>query len=99
MARDGERLREIRERAEKATLGPWYVGEKITWMVRSSAFGNIAHCDLQGGPGNEADAVFIAHAREDIPYLLERLETLERENEKLREDMRQIHVSYGGGVW
>ena len=68
MARDRERLQEIRERLAAFEAAP-------------------------------TELVYRGHVASDLSCLLSRIETLERENEKLREDMRQIHVSYGGGVW
>jgi hypothetical protein len=67
-------LKAIRERAEKATPGPWHVFVCI-------------RCDaLHLWPGpcgkhdpTDADKEFIDAARSDIPALLEHIEELERE--------------------
>ena len=72
-----DRLDEIRARAEAATPGPW--------RELDAAYGMIVHdtgpdsaqiivlADSRfGGP----DSTFIAHAREDIPYLLAEIERL-----------------------
>lgn len=73
---DVERLRQIKERAARATKGPWRVGPH-------RGFGE--EHDVEGPDGQElsgvrgmfyyrADAEFVAHAREDIPALVESLE-------------------------
>ncbi len=75
------RIEEIRERVEKATKGPWhaiphpeYPGGK--WAVDTdpkAPWGNFGHICHAVRP----DAQLIAHAREDIPYLLDLLEAKE----------------------
>lgn len=73
-----ERIKEIRERMDKATEGPW--------VYRGPTFG----CDdafVQATiPGlnvcsfhKEANGHFIAHAREDINWLLDLLQPAEQE--------------------
>ncbi len=73
------RLAEIRERAEKATEGPWKVGGKgwnsATVTQNGVYFTAACRPSLQG----EMDAEFIAHSREDISWLLER----DKERQKL----------------
>jgi len=79
------RLQEIKERAEKATKGPWSCN---TTMV-----GDVVYVDNQSKSKlsmfifrwihpfhRGADVEFIAHAREDIPWLIAKLEKLEKEN-------------------
>lgn len=83
-----DRLKEIAERAKRATPGPWRRGQMPEWeswmIVSESAF----------DPGDEedptpihrpivdseytapSDAEFIAAAREDIPWLLAEVERL-----------------------
>lgn len=78
------RLAEIRARAEAATPGPWEheYDERDAWRV----FGNPAMLTTvltPGIPPRYSDAAFIAHAREDIPFLL-------AEVERLREGLREI---------
>lgn len=63
------RIEEIRERESKATRGPWRVVDGRSFGVQSSDK-NIASCFRRD---NE---VFIAHAREDIPFLLVEVERL-----------------------
>jgi hypothetical protein len=111
----GEREAEIRERAEQATPGPWYHedirsgwslnyrgskpdGEQDGWLAD---FG-IAH--------GEKDSAFVAHAREDVPWLLTRLDeeraarqAAEAREARLREALRQaislaeVEEAAGGG--
>lgn len=72
-----ERLAEIRARAEAATEGPWTWASRMT--VDTDAW---AVFDPQDRPlasnhdGWSPDAIFIAHARTDIPALLAEVERL-----------------------
>lgn len=78
------RLKEIEERANAATKGPW-VGDETGIEARVDESGNPAGEDAQGyriigithpplGPDNDEEAaangVFIGHARTDIPDLI-----------------------------
>ena len=70
-----EELAEIRERAEKATRGPW------KWNNRGELFsedGRVIYYDKSEYNFPIAvsyyDEEFIAHAREDIPKLLAEIE-------------------------
>ena len=80
------RLDEIRKRAEEASEGPWLSTEhKEEFYI---GHGIISYCekrDEQRGPFpvtsldaglSEDDARFIAHSRDDIPYLLDLFENL-----------------------
>jgi len=74
------RLEEIRERCEKATLGPWLIKHQSgsLWAVKSkSSVRAVCYC-------TEDDARFIANSREDIPYLLDLLAERDREIERLQ---------------
>ena len=75
-----DRLDEIRSRAEAATPGPWGVFAKRGGDVCEVL---DAHHDqvcrmYAYDEDTLADATFIAHAREDIPYLLAEVEQLPR---------------------
>jgi hypothetical protein len=68
-----DRLEEIRQRTEAASRGPWNAktnchpqcnGEPWGWIA--GATGNI----VWSGSKGQINADFIAHSREDIPYLL-----------------------------
>jgi hypothetical protein len=84
-----ERIEAIRERAEKATPPSWALAENsLQPIVTSGAwpFGkDICTCK----DGNDAD--FIAHARDDIPFLLSTIAALESENAELKVKMREIY--------
>src|SRR5574344_648601 len=65
------RLDEIRQRAEAATPGPWEAVSKGN-SIQSNAVVSAMYGD---GPKlnicpSTTNAAFIAHSREDIPYLL-----------------------------
>ncbi len=67
------RIEEITARHEAATAGPWEVspaGHIFSDPLKPIAF--------VGGNDNQADAdaAFIAHARQDIPFLLDEIERL-----------------------
>jgi len=74
-----ERIKQIRERLEAATPGPWTVlyddgslhGTPEEWFVNFDAHHDTTNID------REPDAAFIANAPADIAYLLERVKTLE----------------------
>jgi len=84
-------VKQIRERADKATAGPWdycdsttdEVGPRV-WAVYpeadDSVEATIAVLDT-GEHDNHANARFIAHAREDIPTLLTLLADAKRERD------------------
>lgn len=78
------RLAAIRERAEKATEGPWlHVG-----AVVCKAFGEeeeVAYLAEAETGNDEADGDFIAHAREDVPWVLAELAVVREERDRLRE--------------
>lgn len=69
------RLREIAEREKKATNGPWEAERNRDWdewrVVNNSDDGcrPIISCTEQPGR-EETDALFIAHSRQDVPWLL-----------------------------
>jgi len=85
-----EGLAEIRKRADKASPGPWKK-ETDTFGDDTSAY---KRCYWLTGPQfievdgsyfhNRDDALFIAHAREDIPRLVDQVERLRMELELLR---------------
>ena len=87
-----DELRAIRERAEAATPGPWYwipapIGEGVQGQFVSSCNGAICnfgrwtrkHGWDQAIPPVTETAAFIAHAREDIPRLLDEIASLKRQ--------------------
>lgn len=75
-----KRLEAIQARVDAATPGPWEAGNDIGPLVYSAAYpwdedGRDPVCAdiILGG---DDDAVFIAHSRADIPWLLNAVATL-----------------------
>lgn len=81
-----DELKAIRERAEAAMPGPW-VGFTSTWkvMVGERTQKSIADVCEYGGDYFGANTQFIAHARTDIPALLDEIDLLTRANDALGE--------------
>ena len=85
------RLQEIRDRADKATEGPWSTyfatGESpgiVQHKVRDDGYFDLVSFVLPIFPKKEIDwlnAEFIAHARTDIPKLLAVIEKLIEQRE------------------
>lgn len=84
-----DRMEEIRKRHEGTTPGPWMVNSgghhpmrEVGAPFADSGSQSIALCraiSIDDNGGGERDAEFIAMAKEDIPYLLSRVEELEKE--------------------
>jgi hypothetical protein len=79
-----EQIEAIRERAEKATEGPWYPTQHHVATNPNVSGGYPPSpesiCSLADGEYienyNQADAEFIANARQDIPALLAEVDRL-----------------------
>lgn len=70
-------LQAIKERAEKATPGPWKVGRQSpNGACNVGTINGLLTAQTTDG----SNAEFIAHAREDVPKLLAEVERLRREN-------------------
>lgn len=96
-------LEAIRARAEEATQGPWKVMEQgntvpSLQVVNEVLWENPKQIKVCSSisPKREADADFIAHAREDIPALLaevkrqaEKLAAVTAERDAAVEDLRK----------
>jgi len=86
-----DRIQEIRARCDTATPGPWEtaldVGKK--YYIAPPSYGIRDFCYLSGGFDREQDASFIAHAREDIPYLLSQLAASQRRAQDARNELCQ----------
>jgi hypothetical protein len=87
---DQERLAQIEARAEAASAGPWettlhedqrYGTKGYAWVLAKVIPGahelNIIKVCHEDWPPTPSDAEFIAHARQDIPWLLQRLREAE----------------------
>jgi hypothetical protein len=96
-----EELEAIRKRSEAATPGPWYwdkfnldEDDYDTEMPYLNSekdsimdFGDGEQFyPTEGTPPNEADAEFIAHAREDVPKLLAEIERLKTVSNDILEE-------------
>jgi hypothetical protein len=110
-----ERVAEIKERAEKATPGPWkwvetpsahtldspanspdkewdgitpleiyHAFDKLQGKPDSVLWGNWCNDSTADVGVGEADAAFIFHAREDVPYLLALVADLQKEIKDMR---------------
>jgi hypothetical protein len=103
-----DRLDEIRARADAATPGPWGVWTSMdnTRDILSEAeHPAVPLAGLYGRDGSEhptagedADAEFIAAARSDIPYLLDRLAASEQEAARLRAERDAANARYAEQV-
>jgi hypothetical protein len=72
-----EQLAAIRERTNAASPGPWIVEDTpdLNRWVTSENSTLEANFGYRGN-GNQSDAQFVAHAREDIPLLLAEIDRL-----------------------
>ena len=97
---NAEQLEAIRQRAAKATVGPWRWDNgndrDATMPVLKSGddvvmdFGDAEpYYPTEGIPPEEADAEFIANARQDIPALLALLDRKSSIITAQREELRQ----------
>ena len=75
-----ERIAEIRARVEAATPGPWEVDDKYSDQFVVCELDEYvavsASTDADIGLDGRADAEFIAHARQDVPDLLDERDVL-----------------------
>ena len=93
-----EQLQEIKERVAKATPGPWKwenYGAEYDFETTMPSLNGVNNKEImnfgdgeqyyptEGTPPDEADAGFIAHAREDVPALIAEVERLRKENKDL----------------
>src|SRR5258706_4229720 len=86
-------LQAIKARAARATPGPWRIHDRGTSTTIEAQNGKkwIAQALLGTyGIGNvEANAAFLAHARDDIPTLVAEVERQRAEHAALAEQLRQ----------
>jgi len=96
-----DRLSEIRDRCDAATPGPWWwsLSDLRVVVWGGAQDGNAATGKQIVVDGDEdfdccpENAEFITNAREDIPYLLERLNIATARAEKAEAENRWIPVS------
>lgn len=107
-----QRLDEIKGRASKATEGPWnYVPDSVSKDFKrytpNRVYADIVvHIPEDVSEGGELtlaqnvpaeDALFIAHAREDIPFLLKHIEDLTTRLSQVEADSKknaESHAQY-----
>lgn len=97
-----QRLKEIEERANAATPGPWfdtytYHGAKHYGAVKSNGK-VICETKVFDAGEHEADAKFIAHSRADIDALLSEVKRLQAETAELKQIALDITEKYGTSV-
>lgn len=95
---DKEKLREIRERVEKATQGPWE--DEYEADPEGVAYDRfISTADERIGLiWEQENADFVAHAREDVPALLDHIEKSGRSTPLEYADLARVH-DMRGNVW
>lgn len=110
---DAARLAEIRSRCDKAKPGPWMHGDGccgpyVSWQAHGDERAGLeplsdydgSEAVWLGGSVEEDDRAFIAHSREDIPWLLSLLDAQQAEVERLRRGLDRFadHKSYCDGM-
>ncbi len=95
---DIKRIEKIKERADRATSGKWmvekyYHDEPYEEYIKSAAVitGNSTITRNDWSNPVEADLDFIANARQDIPYLLDKIDELYALNRELAEKLRELY--------
>jgi hypothetical protein len=87
-----QRIEQIKERAERATAGPWTQEECggqsiVVNPVKIVLFAGRQSQDIAHDTSAqqiECNADFIAHAREDVPFLLQQIEELKEWGQAFR---------------
>lgn len=80
--------------AEKATPGPWGLGQATARVILSPGyFWSAAHIPHGSGPQQEPDAAFIAHARTAVPALCASHEALRKERDEAMELVEALRIS------
>lgn len=101
MTEDSARHQQIQDRVEKATKGPWRLSMS-GYSVKSATDEMPIVAAVPGGAGTRfftlghasdgeqwlENADFIAHAREDVPYLLAKVGELEAELSAVRQALK-----------
>ena len=90
MIPDEKRLEEIEGREKEARPGPWYNDKGKIRTPGGPIVANVGPVSWQGLKGYQPEIVmntsdFIAHAREDVPWLIAKVRELEKENDELRD--------------
>jgi hypothetical protein len=91
-----QRIAEIRARVEKATPGPWEpVPDGCAACTETEWDVDPLEIGCHGMFAHFIDADFIAHAREDIPYLLSLLAERDAEIARLRQEFWESQQANG----
>lgn len=93
-----DQLREMRDRADKATPGPWksqngdVVEDRIHWPEVACCYcgSDQAAMPVEPYPQSKVDATFIAAARTDLPLLLDAYESVMAERNNLAERCKRL---------
>jgi hypothetical protein len=94
MTDDTDRLAQIRARAEAATPGPWFsdIGNFMVWDETSEDSEAVAK------EIGDDDCVFIAHSREDVPFVLDLVDSLTAERDTLRAVVEEARAAVAEGM-
>ncbi|GLZ63715.1 hypothetical protein [Bacillus amyloliquefaciens] len=84
------KLEEIRQRANAATEGPWRIGKQSPNGLNN--IGTIGGL-LTAQTTNEDDAKYIAHARQDIPWLISEIDRLNSGIDSVLYDLRNEDIT------
>ena len=91
-----QELKDIEARHEKATEGTWehtlneHKTSKVYLTIKEAGFLPIAEVQVK------QDADFIAHARTDIPALIEALKQEREKATKLEKELADLHEYHNG---
>ncbi|MDK7626367.1 MULTISPECIES: hypothetical protein [Bacillus] len=97
------KLEEIRQRVAAATAGPWSPNSDINydrgkarliWGPKGPGYGSIAavQVDYPNIP-RENDCIFIANARQDIPWLISEIDRLNSGIDSVLYDLRNEDIT------
>lgn len=81
-------IKQIEDRCNKATSGPWVSYIEGRDHESGSDFIMTAGNDIELTGATADDQDFIAHARQDIPDLINEIYSLKSEINKLKKDLR-----------
>ncbi|MBF8238890.1 hypothetical protein I1A23_06635 [Bacillus subtilis] len=84
------KLEEIRQRADAATEGPWRIGKQSPNGLNN--IGTIGGL-LTAQTTDEDDAIYIAHARQDIPWLISEIDRLNSGIDSVLYDLRNEDIT------
>jgi hypothetical protein len=87
-------LTQIRTRSEEATPAPWidFIERRDHLSGESFIGRGVSRSEeaLYLVGGTDADIIFVAHARQDIPLLLDEIERLHKEIERLHDEIKML---------